>query len=149
VLRPCAYVRLSVLFVCTSVVLFATDGGAIAQAQQPSKPEENAGVEKSQRSELEKEIAAVKAENEAIREQLRKTEEQQKALLEMIDRLQRRLEGPAAADTGPLGKPIEPTTNAASAPAATAAVNARQPTTNAGGASALPEVTPKQGLSVR
>jgi septal ring factor EnvC (AmiA/AmiB activator) len=42
---------------------------------------------------LEKEVADVKAENAAVREQLRKMEEQQKALVEMIDRLQRRLDG--------------------------------------------------------
>src|SRR6185369_8477025 len=39
-------------------------------------------------SDLESQVAAVKAENEAFRESLRKMEEQQKVLLEMVDRLQ-------------------------------------------------------------
>jgi hypothetical protein len=37
----------------------------------------------------------MKADNAAVREQLRKMEEQQKALLELVDRLQRRLDGTA------------------------------------------------------
>jgi hypothetical protein len=40
----------------------------------------------------------MKAENAAVREALRKMEEQQKALLELVDRLQRRLDGPAITD---------------------------------------------------
>ena len=35
----------------------------------------------------------MKADNAAVREQLRKMEEQQKALVEIVDRLQRRLDG--------------------------------------------------------
>src|SRR3954466_12214281 len=43
---------------------------------------------------LENEVSAVKAENAAVREQLKTMEEQQKALAETIDRLQRELGGP-------------------------------------------------------
>ena len=50
-------------------------------------------------SDLEAEVAAVKAENAAFREQLRKMEEQQKALLEMLDRLQRKLDAVAVGNT--------------------------------------------------
>jgi hypothetical protein len=133
------------------VVLFAIDGGAVAQAQQPSKPEENVAADKARASELEKELAAVKAENAAVREQLRKTEEQEKALAEMIDRLQQRLNGPAAAEAGPNGKPTGPTTtNSAPVSAANAAVTAPQPAANAGAASAQPpSVAGNQGLSER
>ena len=45
-------------------------------------------------SDLEGEVAAVKAENAALREQLRKIEEQQKAVLEMLTRFQARLDAP-------------------------------------------------------
>lgn len=44
-------------------------------------------------NDLESDIAAVKAENAAFREALRKMEEQQKALLEQLDRLQRKIDG--------------------------------------------------------
>jgi hypothetical protein len=43
-------------------------------------------------SELESQVAAVKAENAAVREQLRKMEEQQKVLLQMVERLQKKLD---------------------------------------------------------
>ncbi len=47
---------------------------------------------------LEREVAGVKAENAALREQLRNLEEQQKAMLSLMQQLQRRLDGtPAAA----------------------------------------------------
>ena len=49
---------------------------------------------------LETEVAAVKAENAAFRETLRRMEEQQKALLEIVDRLQRRIDGGAVANSG-------------------------------------------------
>jgi hypothetical protein len=115
--RARAYVRLSIALVYTLVTLSTT----AAYGQSPPRPDE-----------LEKEVAVVKAENAAVREQLRKMEEQQKALMEMIDRLERRLDGPATADAQPIGKPTAPTTtNDASVPAATAAVKAPQPRVNA------------------
>jgi hypothetical protein len=48
-------------------------------------------------TDVESDVAALKADNAAVREQLRKMEEQQKALLELVERLQRRLEGTEAA----------------------------------------------------
>jgi hypothetical protein len=112
--------------------------GVVAQTQQPSKPEGQA-AERPQPTELEKELAAIKAENDAVREQLRKAEEQQKALLEMIDRLQRQLAGPAAADAQTIGKPIGPAvTSSASGSAASAAGKAPQPAASATVASAQP-----------
>jgi hypothetical protein len=44
-------------------------------------------------NDLESDVAAVKAENAAFREALRRMEEQQKALLEQLDRLQRKIDG--------------------------------------------------------
>ena len=75
-----------------------------------------------QTSQLESDVAALKAENAAVREQLRRMEEQQKALLELVDRLQRRLDGSeeapeAAAATVP-GPP--PAGEAAAPPTAAA-----------------------------
>ena len=70
----------------------------------------------------ESDVAALKAENAAVREQLRRMEEQQKALLELVDRLQRRLDGtevaPEAAaatvpGTTPGGEAAAPSTAAA------------------------------------
>ena len=102
--RSRAYVRLSSLVVLTLIT-------TSVYGQSP----------------LEKEVEDVKAENAAVREQLRKMEEQQKALLEKIDRLQQRLDSPAAADAQAVGKPIAPTTKDAPAPAVNAAVKAPQP----------------------
>jgi len=48
-------------------------------------------------ADLQSEIAAVKAENAAVREMLRKMAEQQKLLLEQVDRMQKRLDDKATA----------------------------------------------------
>jgi hypothetical protein len=64
-------------------------------------------------TDVEIDLAAVKAENAAVRELLRKMEEQQKALLEQVDRLQRRLDGPTTADAQPTAQPLLPANNAA------------------------------------
>jgi hypothetical protein len=54
---------------------------------------------------FESELANLKAENAAVREQLRKMEEQQKALLDQFERLQRRLDGAAITDVQPNAQP--------------------------------------------
>jgi hypothetical protein len=54
-------------------------------------------------SDVKSEVEALKAENAAVRELLRKVEEQQKALVDQIDRLQRRLDGVALAVAAPGG----------------------------------------------
>ena len=48
---------------------------------------------------LQSDLAAVKAENAIVRELLKKMEEQQKTLLEQVDRLQKRLDGSPAVAT--------------------------------------------------
>lgn len=65
-----------------------------AAAEPNAGSEENRAAAKEPKSDdLKNEIEKVKAENAAVRELLRKMEEQQKTLLEQVDRLQRRLDG--------------------------------------------------------
>ena len=111
-LRPRAYVRLSIALAYTSVTLFTTSAygqspahpagpnNDVPAAQGPrlSNPEKKIVAEGRRQDDLESDVAAVKAENAAVREQLRKMEEQQKALLELVERLQQRLDGTAIAD---------------------------------------------------
>jgi hypothetical protein len=111
-LRRRAYVRLSIAVAYTSVTLFMTSAygqspappanpnSNIAAAQGPSlsRPEKKVVAEGRREDDLENEVAAMKAENAAVRESLRKMEEQQKALLELVERLQLRLDSPAIAD---------------------------------------------------
>jgi len=66
---------------------------AAPQASQAATAETTALSQQSRSNDLENDVAAMKAENAAVREQLRKMEEQQKALLELVGRLQRRLDG--------------------------------------------------------
>lgn len=90
------------LLVFISVTLFASS----VFAQTPTTPS----------NDVQNEIATLKAENAAVRELLRKMEEQQKALLEQFDRLQRRLDGTATADAQLTGQSQQPAPQAASAP---------------------------------
>jgi hypothetical protein len=103
--------RLSLGLALTSAMLFATSayGQTPAGAQSvnldnkvapapirlPDNPENKVTATASTGAkDLENEVAAVKAENAALREQLRKIEEQQKAVLEMLTRFQARLDAP-------------------------------------------------------
>jgi hypothetical protein len=78
---------LAAALAATTVTLAATS--AYGQSQDSPRTLE---------SDLKDEIEAVKAENAAVRELLRRMEEQQKTLLEQVDRLQRRLDGGTATD---------------------------------------------------
>jgi len=85
--RHPAYAKLVVATICTSLTCF--QGPAFAQPP-PS--------EVSRPSDVQAEVDALRAENAAVRELLRKMEEQHKALLEQVERMQQRLEGlPTAA----------------------------------------------------
>jgi hypothetical protein len=84
-LRHPAHIRLFAALLWISATLFA--GSAFAQ------------------SDLKGEVDSLKAENAAVRELLRKMEEQQRALLEQVDRLQRRLDGVTPAVVQPGGPP--------------------------------------------
>ncbi len=78
---PRAFIKASVAVALASVTSFTTSAFGQSLAGD-SKPKD-----------LPSEIEAVKAENAVIRELLRKMAEQQRILLEQVDRLQRRLDG--------------------------------------------------------
>jgi hypothetical protein len=106
-----AHTKLLVALVVTSVTLSA--GSAFAQS--------GPAAEEPRRNDLRNELDTLKAENAVVRELLRRMEEQQKVLLEQVDRLQRRLDGAATAAVEPTAQSQpagagEPTTNGASAP---------------------------------
>jgi hypothetical protein len=88
---PRAYCGRPAAWALTSIVLFATSAYGQASGSLPS--------------DLESEVSAVKAENAALREQVRKIEEQQRALLDLVNQLQRRLDGPQIAETRPAQSP--------------------------------------------
>jgi hypothetical protein len=118
-----ASIRLTVALALTSVTLFVTSaygqssatppdspGNEVAAAQgsQLSNPGEKFLPEKPRPIDLEDKVAAVMADNAAVREQLRKMEEQQKTLLELVDRLERRLDGSTVAEVSPPAQPPDP-----------------------------------------
>jgi hypothetical protein len=72
---------------------------AAAQGSHSGNHDKKSAAEAPKPGDLEAEVAAVKAENASFRELLCRMEEQQKALLEMVDRLQRRIDGLAAANS--------------------------------------------------
>jgi len=103
-------------------------------------------------NDLESQVSAVKAENAAFREALRKMEEQQKTLLEMVERLQKKLDDTATVSVSGTGQPVEPLTTAdASAKIPLTATNTNAanlplPTSDAENASAQPaSVVTQQG----
>jgi len=69
-----------------TTVMSASSAFAQSAAMPPPRP-----------SDLESEVETLKAENAVVREALRKMDEQQKALLEQVDRLQKRIDGVSAA----------------------------------------------------
>jgi hypothetical protein len=127
----------------TSVIVFAGSAFAQSSASLPDNqqkevaaagpksktPANKVSGAESRPKDLQSEVENLKAENAAVRELLRRMEEQQKTLLEQVDRLQRRLDGGAIAN----GQANEqPATNVA--PAANVALAA----TNAADAPAQP-----------
>ena len=79
---------------------------------------------------VQSDLAALKAENAAFRELLRKMEEQQKVLLEQVDRLKRRLDGGFATDMQPTGQPQVLMASANSSVPVPASSSAQSPATN-------------------
>jgi hypothetical protein len=108
----CAHIRLFAALMLTTVILFA--GSVFGQSSaskldskpkdvaaaepKPIRPESKPETPDSRPKDLQSEVDALKAENAAVRELLQKMEEQQKALLEQVDRLQRRLDGVPTAE---------------------------------------------------
>jgi hypothetical protein len=122
-----AFIRASVGLVLTSVTFFTT--AAFGQSPVPSPNSQQ------------REIDAVKTENLALRELLRRIEEQQKILLEQIDRLQQRLDGGVATDLSIVGQPIElPTPAEAAVATADTALQTPQPVTDSA-STAFPPVS--------
>jgi hypothetical protein len=119
-----AHIRSIVALMLTSTTVLS--GSALAQSSPPPAPEE-----------LNREIESLKADNAAVRELLRRMEQQQRALLEQVDRLQRRLDGPTTA-AAPHARPAQ----VAEAPTASAQ-DAR-----ASGPAASPVGAPAQQTSV-
>src|SRR6267142_5520151 len=131
-LRRRAYVTLSIaLAAYTLVALFTTSAYGQSPTSQNrdinaapgprlSNPDKKVVTEGSRPGDLESDVAAVKAENAAVREQLRKMEEQQKALLELVERLQQRLDGTTIADPRAAQPPDPAKGLEASAPSTTA-----------------------------
>jgi hypothetical protein len=104
-------------------------------AEKP--PADKPPADKPKKDDLKDEIDAVKAENAAVRELLRKMEEQQKTLLEQVERLQKRLDGNSTTDASLAGKTLgTPATADASVPAANA--NTAPAVTNPAGTSGQP-----------
>jgi hypothetical protein len=151
-LRRRTYARLAVALAFTSVNLFTTSvsGQAPVQSASPNNPiavaegpsvsnpeKKNVAVERRP-DDLENEVTAMKAENTAVREQLRKMEEQQKALLELVDGLRRRLDGNANADVLRTAQPSSLTPGAESAAPSKATAEASPP---------APSVSPVQAKS--
>jgi hypothetical protein len=143
---PRAFIKASVALAMTSVLFFTTSASAQSPSVRPhstvavseSKPggaENSVAAEDPKPKDLQREIEAMKAENAAVRELLRKMEEQQRILLEQVDRLQRRFDGGAATDVSMVGQPIVPPTTADAAAAADAALSTPQPVTDSGSTS--------------
>lgn len=83
----CNSVTLSLALALTSVMVLAGSAGGQTSAVTPSPTQNH----------LESDLATLRADNAIVREELRRMEEQQKLLLEMIDRLQRRLDSASVA----------------------------------------------------
>jgi len=108
-LRHPAHIKLVVALLCTALTL---ESSASVAAEEP-RP-----------GDLKSEVDSLKAENAAVRELLRKMEDQQKALLEQVDQMQRRLDGITTAEE-PLASAANapvPATSAGTAPAQQAAI---------------------------
>lgn len=123
--RHLALVLVSLFCLLTTPVFGQTSPTALtieqkevaATAPKPSgTPDIKATSTESKRNDLESEMAALKAENAAVREALRKIEEQQKTLLEYVDRLQRKIDGPTTTASAEIATQVSPAATAAPAP---------------------------------
>jgi len=117
--------KFSAALTLAAMIVLATS----ARGQAPESPP----------STVDSELVQVRAENSAIREELRRLEEQQKTVLQKMEELQRRLDGGTATHVSIAGKPIlSPTTADASLPAANAALNYPPAVTNPANTSVKP-----------
>src|SRR5262245_14976905 len=112
--------RITCCVALMSITMTIVAGPAFAQSE-PAQPVS-----------LQIEVQSLKAENAVIRERLRKMEEQPKALLDQVDRLQRRLDGATTdgaerGDQSQLADAGSDVANAANAPATSAGNTTQQP----------------------
>jgi hypothetical protein len=112
----------------------------VARGSRLEKQENKVGTDAPRVGDLESQVEAVKAENAAFRESLRRMEEQQKALLEIVERLQKKLDDSAPANVQVTGQPMGPPATAdASMPlTGTNTANPQLPTVDAANASTQP-----------
>jgi hypothetical protein len=152
--RHCAYIKRLVALTLTSVTLLAGSAFGqspatrpdsrqkdVAAAQEPrssnpeipaSEPkpsgtENRVAAEEPRPNDLQGEVETLKTENTAVREQLRRMEEQQKVLLELVERLQRRLDGAASAEVSGIAPPPGSAPGADASAPSTMAANASVP----------------------
>ena len=124
-LRHCAHIKLFVALAFISVMLWAgsalgqspatppvtsqkdvasrSSNSEVASESKPNKTANRVPADESRPEDLKSELETLKSENAAVRELLQKMADQQKALLEQVDRLQRRLDGTASANTQSAG----------------------------------------------
>jgi hypothetical protein len=148
-----ASIELTVTLALTAVTWFTTSASGQSTTTRPGNSDKETVAAQSTRldnqenklaaeapkpSDLESQVADVKAENAAVREQLRKMEEQQKALLELVDRLERRLDGLAISDVSGTEQPTGPAQVAEASAPSTATPEASVPS---------PSVSPAQAKS--
>ena len=118
--------------------LLATATFAQSPATQPNREQKKVKAEESEAGDLQNEISTLKAENDAVRELLRRMEEQQKSLIEQVDRLQRRLDGATLANV----LQSQPTIQTASAKAPANATDATSSVPDANDVAAPPPPAP-------
>ena len=137
------YIKLSIVLALTSVVLssisaFGQSPAINSTDKRIAAAEKKVAADEPKPKDLQSEVEAMKAENAAVRELLRKMEEQQKTLLEQVDRLERRLAG-IATDSQSNSQPIGPAATAdAAAPISNAASNTPQAETDSASTSTQP-----------
>jgi hypothetical protein len=124
-LRHCAHIKLFVALAFISVMLWAgsalgqspatppvtsqkdvasrSSNSEVASESKPNKTVNRVPADESRPEDLKSELETLKSENAAVRELLQKMADQQKALLEQVDRLQRRLDGTASTNTQSAG----------------------------------------------
>jgi hypothetical protein len=102
-----------------------------AQGSRLGSQESKVDAEAPKASDLESEVATVKTENAAFREDLRKMNEQQKALLETVERLQRKLDGNAAENLTRADHPVDSSQAASGSATLADAASTQVPSTKA------------------
>ncbi len=116
-----------------------------AQVPRLVKQTDKVATEAPKSSDLEAQVEAVKAENASIREALRRMEEQQKTLLELVDRLQRKLDDHGVANAARVDQPADAAQPANAPATATDAATGPTPAneTTEAAASSSPEPAPQ------